>query len=243
MGRTSRLSVISCCLAEIPSFWMSGLRSRLQRLSTYVMLAFLCLLAFSPCPCSTLPWPRCVRLFSGPCIHRRFLESLRWGRSRQGPRPPPLLTVAAPHLWCLSRRRRQPPLLLPSRVERGGDARVWCPFRRPPAAPAAPVACERGLEKSPPYWFPPLLLVGECLSAHWRHWKAIGADSWLLSILRDGYRIPFKDSPPPLARTMILFPTYWAGSRSLALRQEVVKMLSKDALEGNCHRSRSRLLQ
>ena len=43
---------------------------------------------------------------------------------------------------------------------------------------------------------------------------------------------PFLDSPPPLSRSPISFPTYQAGSpRSLALRQEVEKMLSKDALE------------
>ena len=45
---------------------------------------------------------------------------------------------------------------------------------------------------------PLLLRVEGCLSAHWRHWQAIGAESWVLSVLRVGYRITFKDSPPPL---------------------------------------------
>ena len=54
----------------------------------------------------------------------------------------------------------------------------------------------------------------------------------MLSVLRDRYHIPFLDSPPHLSRTPISFPTYRAGSpRSLTLRQEVEKMLSKDALE------------
>ena len=54
----------------------------------------------------------------------------------------------------------------------------------------------------------------------------------MLSVLRDGYRIPFLDSPPPLSHTPTSFPTYRAGSLwPLALRQEVEKMLSKDALE------------
>ena len=54
----------------------------------------------------------------------------------------------------------------------------------------------------------------------------------MLSVMRDGYCIPFKDSLSPLARSPISFPTYWAGSpRALALHQEVEKMLSKDALE------------
>ena len=70
------------------------------------------------------------------------------------------------------------------------------------------------------------------MSAHWRHWQAIGAESWVLSVLRGGYRIPFLDSPPPLARTLISFPTYRSGSpQSLVPGQEIKKMLAKDALE------------
>ena len=54
----------------------------------------------------------------------------------------------------------------------------------------------------------------------------------MLSVLRDGYHIPFLDSPPPLARTPISFPMYQSGSpRPLVLGQVISKMLSKDALE------------
>ena len=136
--------------------------------------------------------------------------------------------MVTPCPWCLGRsrrRRRPPPLLLPSRVGRGGVARVRRPFHRLLVAPGA---SEKRRGKSPPGRVPPLLQMGGCLSAHWRHWLAIGAEPWVLSVLRDGYHIPFKDSPP-LARTPISFPTYRAGSpRALALRQEVEKMLSKD---------------
>ena len=53
-----------------------------------------------------------------------------------------------------------------------------------------------------------------------------------MTVLRDGYRILFTDSPPPLARTPVSFPTYRAGSpRAQALRQEVEAMLAKGALE------------
>ena len=66
---------------------------------------------------------------------------------------------------------------------------------------------------------------------HWRRWQAVGADSWTVSVLRDGYRLPFE-SPPPLTRTPILFPAYRPGSpQSLVLRQEIEKMLAKGALE------------
>ena len=74
--------------------------------------------------------------------------------------------------------------------------------------------------------------VGGCLSSHWRSWQDIGAGTWVVTVLRDGYRVPFKDSPPPLARTPVSFPTYRAGSpRAHALRQEVEVMLAKGALE------------
>ena len=76
------------------------------------------------------------------------------------------------------------------------------------------------------------LRVGGCLAPHWRRWQAIGAVSWVVTVLRDGYRVPFKDSPTPLSRTPVSFPTYRAGSpRAQALRQEVEAMLAKGALE------------
>ena len=53
--------------------------------------------------------------------------------------------------------------------------------------------------------------VGGCLSVHWRRWQAVGADSWTVSVLRDGYRLPFE-SPPLLTRTPVLFPAYHPGS-------------------------------
>ena len=74
--------------------------------------------------------------------------------------------------------------------------------------------------------------VGGCLAPHWRQWQEIGAETWVVTVLRDGYRVPFKDSPPPLVRTPVSFPTYRAGSpRAQALRQEVEAMLAKGALE------------
>ena len=53
-----------------------------------------------------------------------------------------------------------------------------------------------------------------------------------MTVLRDGYRVPFTDSPPPLSRTPVSFPTYRAGSPWVqALWQEVEAMLAKGALE------------
>ena len=53
-----------------------------------------------------------------------------------------------------------------------------------------------------------------------------------MTVLRDGYCVPFTDSPPPFSRTPVSFPTYWAGSpQAQALRQEVGGMLAEGALE------------
>ena len=52
-----------------------------------------------------------------------------------------------------------------------------------------------------------------------------------MTVLRNGYRVPFLGSPPPLSRTPVSFPTYRAGSpRAQALRQEIEGMLAKGAL-------------
>ena len=54
----------------------------------------------------------------------------------------------------------------------------------------------------------------------------------MVTVLLDGYRVPFTDSPPSLSRTPISFPMYRAGCpRAQALRQEVEGMLAKGALE------------
>ena len=54
----------------------------------------------------------------------------------------------------------------------------------------------------------------------------------MVTVLRDGYRVPFNDSPPPLSHTPVSFPTYRAGSPwAQALRQEIEVMLAKGALE------------
>ena len=52
-----------------------------------------------------------------------------------------------------------------------------------------------------------------------------------MTVLRDGYRVPFTDSPPPLSRTPVSFPTYRAGSPRAQARGEVEGMLAKGAIE------------
>ena len=111
-------------------------------------------------------------------------------------------------------------------------ARVRLPFSPPLEAPAAREVKEREPGRSRREGVPLPVRVGGCLAQHWRQWQAIGAETWVVTVLRDGYRVPFKESPPPLSRTPVSFPTYRAGSpRAQALRQEVEAMLAKGALE------------
>ena len=122
--------------------------------------------------------------------------------------------------------------LLASLVRRGRTARVRLSFPRPLEAPAAPGVKEKEPERSLPDGTSLPLRVGGCLAPHWRRWQAIGAETWVMTVLREGYWVPFTDSPPPLSRTLVSFPTYRAGSpQAQALRQEVEAMLAKRALE------------
>ena len=134
-------------------------------------------------------------------------------------------------LDLLRSRRRLHPLLV-RLVRRGRTARVRLPFPLPPEAPAALEEKAKEPERSRPDGATLPVRVGGFLAPHWRRWQAIGAEFWVVTVLRDSYRVPFLDSPPPLSRTPVSFPTYQAGfPRSQALWQEVEAMLAKGALE------------
>ena len=138
----------------------------------------------------------------------------------------------APLVLLRPRSSRLLPLLPVSLARGRRRARVRLPFPLPLEAPAAREVKEKGPGRSQPDGVTLPMRVGGCLSSHWRRWQEIGAETWVVTVLRDGYRVPFKDSPPPLARTPVSFPTYRAGSpRAQALRQEVEAMLAKGALE------------
>ena len=128
-------------------------------------------------------------------------------------------------------RRRLLPLLV-SLARRGRIARARLPFPHPPEASAAPEVKVNEPGRSRPDGTTLPLRVGGCLAPHWRRWQAIGAETWVVTVLRGGYHVPFLDSPPPLSRIPVSFPMYRAGSpRAQALRQEIERMLAKGALE------------
>ena len=148
--------------------------------------------------------------------------------------PLPQSAAIFPHALVLPRPRSSQPLLLPpARLARARrKARARLPFPLPPEAPAAREVKEKAPGRNQPDGVILPMRVGGCLSSHWRRWQEIGAETWVVTVLRAGYRVPFKDSPPPLARTPVSFPTYRAGSPwAQALRQEVEAMLAKGALE------------
>ena len=186
-------------------------------------------------PCWIPPCSRCALLpvtllCSGLSTRPGFLGSLR----RLVSLDPRLLARVRLAPLVLPRPRSSQLLLLPraslARGRRKAKARL--PFPHPPEAPAAREVKVKEPGRSRPDGVLLPMRVGGCLSLHWRQWQASGAETWVVTVLRDGYRVPFMDSPPPLARIPVSFQTYRAGSpRAQALQQEVEAMLAKGALE------------
>ena len=160
-----------------------------------------------------------------------------WCRVRPLLLPRPLLTVEVTLLLFLglsslhNRPLLRPPLPGGGRLR---TVRVRLPFRKPPATPVAskrgPGSGQHDVPAAP-------LRVGACLALHWRWWQAIGVESW------DGYRVPFLDSLPPLARSPVSFPTYWAGSPRVSCAPLGDQGDVGQRRIGDRSRSRTRLLQ
>ena len=216
---------------------MSALRFRQRKWQACSTLRFPRRCLSSRLPCWTRRCPRCLRrrttlLFNAPFTCPGFLGNLWLAEDLPGRRRL-VLRRRAP-LVLLAQLRSSPRLLLllASLARRGRTARVRRLFPHPLEAPVTPEVKEKAPGRSPLDGMSLPLRVGGCLAPHWRRWQAVGAESWVMSVLRDGYRVPFKDSPPPLSRTPVSFLTYRADSpRAQALWQEVEAMLAKGALE------------
>ena len=73
--------------------------------------------------------------------------------------------------------------------------------------------------------------VGGHLQTFWRAWDFPGTDPWVVSALREGYQIPFKEKPP-LTLEPLTFSSYRQGSeRFVALDEAVSSMREKAAIE------------
>ena len=129
---------------------------------------------------------RTTRLSRRPCTRRGFPGNPCRCRARQPHHQPLLMTTVAPLPWCRGCRTGPDDLfilLLSSRVRRRRGRKGKAPFSSASGRSwgkrggAGKQSSWRGLSTVP---------IGGCLSARWRHWQAIGAESWALSILRDG---------------------------------------------------------
>jgi len=76
--------------------------------------------------------------------------------------------------------------------------------------------------------------VGGRLQRFWKVWEERGADPWVVSILRRGFRLMFWE-PAPLTNTPINIPD--CPSHTRIVQSEVLALLEKGAIEvvKNCH--------
>ena len=77
------------------------------------------------------------------------------------------------------------------------------------------------LQESPDY--PP---VGGRLGDFWQKWEALGADPWVVSVLREGYNLEFSSSP-----RLSNEPLFHLNSKHPQVALEIEAMIQKRALE------------
>ena len=94
----------------------------------------------------------------------------------------------------------------------------------PPIEEPPPV---RNTEVQAPLPLPlPNILVGGRLAHFAQNWAKITDDKWVLSLVRNGYRIPFLERP-----ILSPDPIFFQQPRSQHLEEEVASLLSKGAVE------------
>ena len=82
-------------------------------------------------------------------------------------------------------------------------------------------------ENLPPLPLPhPQIPVGGRLAHFALNWQNITNDQWVLSLIKNGYQIPFKEQPP-LSRE----PIFFQQSQRRELEEEVTSLLQKGAVE------------
>ena len=73
-------------------------------------------------------------------------------------------------------------------------------------------------------------LVAGCLQPFWQVWARLGANPKVVSILKEGYVLPFN-LKPPLVRDPMIISGYADPLRNLYLRESVQNLLHKRAIE------------
>ena len=72
--------------------------------------------------------------------------------------------------------------------------------------------------------------VGARLGQFWQQWSTLGAVPRVVQILKEGYTLPFRKRPR-LTRDPIIVSTHSNPSRNVALKEAVVSLLAKNAIE------------
>ena len=72
--------------------------------------------------------------------------------------------------------------------------------------------------------------VGGRLQPFWQTWARLGANSRVVSILKEGYVLPFK-LKPPLVRHPLIVSGYASPNRNKFLREAVQNLVDKKAVE------------
>ena len=73
-------------------------------------------------------------------------------------------------------------------------------------------------------------LVGGCLQPFWQNWAHLGANPRVVSILKEGYLLPFK-LKPPLVRYPLIVGGYAHLQRNTSLKEAIQTLLHKKAVE------------
>ena len=73
-------------------------------------------------------------------------------------------------------------------------------------------------------------MVGGRLQKFWEKWSLLGANPGVVSIIRDGYILPFK-TRPPLVRDPLIVSGYANTLRNLYLKEALHALLQKKAIE------------
>ena len=137
-------------------------------------------------------------------------------RSMVSPFVPPIREVTAPN-----------PQGVPSNVV--GERREE-PSPQGVGAPSLPISDLLSEVKMGPWSSPNLLPVGAVRQNYWRTWKFYGASLWVVSVLREGYRIPFMVRPPLRQKPWFFKPPNLPEKRA-PLERELEALRQKRAIE------------
>ena len=180
-----------------------------------------------PWRCSHMhPTSRCwPRLLSPARLHRLVVLLLLTPITAGARLPHPGVNLPGTR----SRSTRGKPRSFPSSSKKGGaDLRTSIDLSptdlspSPATVPPLPDFPIPALNDSP---------VGARLQLYWCNWQRISADPWVISVLHDGYYLPFSADPPPLTSD----PPLLSYSRPHPLFQELTSqvqaLLAKGAIE------------